>query len=55
MVDRSLDPVAVIGERIDVSDLLRFRVAAAEVMVDREVIDHAVALADATRRPGTTG
>ncbi|MET0511287.1 MAG: AAA family ATPase [Thermoleophilaceae bacterium] len=55
VVDRSLDPVAVIGERIDASDLLRFRVAAAEVMVDREVIDHAVALADATRRPGRYG
>ena len=55
VVDRSLDPAPLIEERIDVADLLRFRAAAAEVMVDREVIDYAVALADATRRPGRYG
>jgi MoxR-like ATPase len=55
VVDRSLDPAPLIDERIDVTDLLRFRAAAAEVMVDREVIDYAVALADATRRPGRYG
>jgi MoxR-like ATPase len=55
VVDRSLDPAPLIEERIDVADLLRFRGAAAEVMVDREVIDYAVALADATRRPGRYG
>jgi MoxR-like ATPase len=55
VVDRSLDPAPTVEERIDVSDLLRFRAVAAEVMVDREVIDYAVALADATRRPGRYG
>ncbi len=55
VVDRSLDPAPLVEERIDVADLLRFRAAAAEVMVDREVIDYAVALADATRRPGRYG
>ena len=55
VVDRSLTAAAMVEERIDVADLLRFRAAAAEVMVDREVIDYAVALADATRRPGRYG
>jgi MoxR-like ATPase len=55
VVDRSLDPAPMVEERIDVSDLLRFRAAAADVMVDREVIDYAVALADATRRPARYG
>jgi MoxR-like ATPase len=55
VVDRSLEPAPLVEERIDVADLLRFRAAAAEVMVDREVIDYAVALADATRRPGRYG
>jgi MoxR-like ATPase len=55
VVDRSLDPAPTVAERIDVGDLLRFRAAAADVMVDREVIDYAVALADATRRPARYG
>jgi MoxR-like ATPase len=55
VVTRSLDPITRIEERITVADLLRFREAAAEVIVDREVIDYAVALADATRRPGRYG
>jgi MoxR-like ATPase len=55
VVSRSLDPMAVVEERLTVEDLLRFRAAAADVMVDREVIDYAVALADATRRPGRYG
>jgi MoxR-like ATPase len=55
VVDRSLDPAPMVEERIDVADLLRFRAAAADVMVDREVIDYAVALADATRRPARYG
>jgi len=55
VVDRSLDPPAAVEERMTVDDLLRFRIAAAEVLVDREVIDYAVALADATRRPGRYG
>jgi MoxR-like ATPase len=55
VVNRSLDPVRVVEERLTVGDLVRFRAAAAEVMVDREVVDYAVALADATRRPGRYG
>jgi MoxR-like ATPase len=55
VVDRSLDPVGQIEERLTISDLLRFREAAANVIVDREVVDYAVALADATRRPGRYG
>ena len=55
VVDRSLDPPALVDERLNAADLLRFRAAAAEVMVDRETIDYAVALADATRRPGKYG
>jgi MoxR-like ATPase len=55
VVHRSLDPVTSVAERLTVADLLRFRQAAADVMVDREVVDYAVALADATRRPGRYG
>ena len=47
--------VRAVEERLDVDDLLRFRAAAADVIVDREVVDYAVALADATRRPGRYG
>ncbi len=55
VVDRSLDPVRAVDERLSIEELVRFRAAAAEVIVDREVIDYAVALADATRRPGRYG
>jgi MoxR-like ATPase len=55
VVNRSLDPVGYVAERLTAADLLRFRQAAADVMVDREVVDYAVALADATRRPGRYG
>jgi MoxR-like ATPase len=55
VVDRSLDPVGEVEERLTISELLRFREAAASVIVDREVVDYAVALADATRRPGRYG
>jgi MoxR-like ATPase len=55
VVNRSLDPAAVVEERLTAADLVRFRAAAAEVMVDGEVVDYAVALADATRRPGRYG
>ncbi|MEA2364073.1 MAG: MoxR-like ATPase [Thermoleophilaceae bacterium] len=55
VVNRSLDPVSRVEERLSIADLVRFRAAAAGVMVDREVVDYAVALADATRRPGRYG
>ena len=55
VVSRSLDPVSVVEERLSIAELLRCRAAVADVMVDREVIDYAVALADATRRPARYG
>ena len=55
VVSRSLDPVSVVEERLSIAELLRCRAAAADVMVDRELIDYAVALADATRRPARYG
>jgi MoxR-like ATPase len=55
VVDRSLAPFSDVAERLTVEDLLRFRVAVGDVIVDREVIDYAVALADATRRPARHG
>jgi MoxR-like ATPase len=55
VVNSQLEPVAVVEEQLSIPDLLRFREAAAEVIVDREVVDYAVALADATRRPGRYG
>jgi MoxR-like ATPase len=55
VVDRSLEAPAVVAERLSAEDLLRFRAAAGEVIVDREVIEYAVALADATRRPERYG
>jgi MoxR-like ATPase len=55
VVTRSLAPAAIVEERLSIPELLQFREAAAQVMVDREVVDYAVALADATRRPGRYG
>jgi MoxR-like ATPase len=55
VVDRSLAPVSDVAERLSVHDLMRFRQAVGDVIVDREVIDYSVALADATRRPGRHG
>jgi len=37
------------------ADLLRFRELVRDVFVDREAVEYAVALADATRRPGRHG
>src|SRR5438309_6080453 len=55
VVGRSLgDPVEV-HERLSVSDLHRYAAAAQTVLVDREVIGYAVALADATRHPARHG
>jgi MoxR-like ATPase len=51
VVDRSLGTVAPVRERLTLADLERFRAATEAVLVDREVIAYAVALADATRRP----
>jgi MoxR-like ATPase len=51
VVDRSLSTAACVRERLSLADLDRFRAATEAVLVDREVIAYAVALADATRRP----
>jgi len=51
VVDRSLGRAAEVRERLSLADLDRFRAACEAVLVDREVIAYAVALADATRRP----
>jgi MoxR-like ATPase len=55
VVGRSLEPAVDVREVLTVEDLDRFAAACREVMVDREVIGYAVALADATRRPGEHG
>ena len=55
IVDRSLGDPAQIRERLTVEQLERFARATHDVLVDREVIQYAVTLADATRRPGQYG
>jgi MoxR-like ATPase len=55
VVDRSLGRPAALRERLTLEDLERFRAATEAVLVDREVIGYAVALADATRRPERYG
>jgi len=55
VVGRSLRPPADVQERLSLADLRRYATAAATVLVDRETIGYAVALADATRRPATYG
>jgi MoxR-like ATPase len=51
VVGRSLREPAVVQERLALNDLSRYSRAAATVLVDRETIGYAVALADATRHP----
>ncbi len=55
VVGRSLAPMPVINERLDLAALERCSEAAESVLVDREVIGYAVALADATRNPARYG
>jgi MoxR-like ATPase len=55
VVGRSLGDPAVVQERLTLEDLRRYAAAAATVLVDREVIGYAVALADATRHPAAHG
>jgi MoxR-like ATPase len=55
VVGRSLgDPVAL-AECLGLEDLRRYAAATQTVLVDRDVIGYAVALADATRRPAEYG
>jgi MoxR-like ATPase len=55
VVGRSLDEMADVRECLTLEDLERFARATKTVLVDREVIGYAVALADATREPSRYG
>jgi MoxR-like ATPase len=55
VVGRSLGDQAEVSERLALVDLERYAEAARTVLVDRDVIGYAVALADATRNPGKYG
>jgi MoxR-like ATPase len=55
VVGRSLGDPADVRECLSLEDLRRHSQAARSVMVDREVIGYAVALADATRHPANYG
>jgi MoxR-like ATPase len=55
VVGRSLQPPVTVRECLSLEDLERHSSAAATVAADRAVIGYAVALADATRHPGTHG
>ena len=55
VVGRSLHQPAAVQERLSLADLRRYGAAVDSVLVDREAIGYAVALADATRHPETYG
>ena len=55
VVGRSLSDPAQVRERLSLEQLERFSRATGAVLVDRDVIGYAVALADATRRPAEYG
>jgi MoxR-like ATPase len=55
VVGRSLGGPPEVRQRLELPDLERYAAATAAVLVDREIIGYAVALADATRNPGTHG
>jgi MoxR-like ATPase len=55
VVGRAIGVPPQVRERLSVADLERYREAARQVFVDRDVIGYAVALADATRHPGRYG
>jgi MoxR-like ATPase len=55
VVGRSLSEPVSVREVIPLTELRRYAVAARGVMVDRDVIGYAVALADATRHPEQYG
>ncbi len=55
VVGRSLVSEADVRERLTLADLERFSRATEAILVDRDVIGYAVALADATRRPAEYG
>jgi MoxR-like ATPase len=55
VVGRSLAEPVVVRERLTLEDLTRYSAAVGSILVEREVIGYAVALADATRNPGNYG
>ncbi len=55
VVGRSLGDPAEVRERVSLDELRRYGAASRTVLVDREAIGYAVALADATRHPATHG
>jgi MoxR-like ATPase len=55
VVGRSLGDPAEVRECLNLEDLKRYSRACQSILVDREVISYAVALADATRRPAQFG
>jgi MoxR-like ATPase len=55
VVGRSLGDPAEVRECLGLEDLKRYSRACQSILVDREVISYAVALADATRRPAHFG
>jgi MoxR-like ATPase len=55
VVGRSLGDPAAVRECLSLDDLRRYAEAARTVLVDRDVIGYAVALADATRNPARYG
>jgi MoxR-like ATPase len=55
VVGRSLRQTATTHERLALTDLRRYATAAETVLVERETIGYAVALADATRHPAEHG
>ena len=55
VVERVIGLPAEVEQRLTMERLLEFREAVRQIYVDREVVDHAVELADATRRPDRFG
>ena len=55
VVGRSLRPPENVATRLSMPDLERFQRAAREIFVDREVVQYAVQLVDATRHPDRYG
>ncbi len=55
VVGRSLTDAAQVREVLSLADLERFAAVTADVLVERDVIGYAVALADATRNPAAHG
>jgi MoxR-like ATPase len=55
IVDRVVGHGHDVSERLSAEELLRLRALTREVYVDREVVQHAVELVDATRRPARYG